>query len=74
VKAADGRYWKTDYRYFDQYSLAEIEVDGIYGKLQNADKADKTGSNQYQKKVNLELNTNCWLILKAWNSLLNLKL
>ena len=41
VTAADGRYWKTDYRYFDQYSLAEIEVDGIYGKLQNADKADK---------------------------------
>lgn len=27
---------------------------------ENADKADKTGSNQYQKKVNLELNTNFW--------------
>lgn len=39
--AADGKYWKTDYRYFDQYSLKEIEVDGIYGRLQNADKADK---------------------------------
>lgn len=27
---------------------------------ENADKAGKTGSNQYQKKVNLELNTNFW--------------
>lgn len=41
VAAPDGKYWKTDYRYFDQYALKEIEVGGIYGKLKNADKADK---------------------------------
>ena len=37
----EGTYWKTDYRYFDQYSLKEIEVDNLYGKLQNAGFADK---------------------------------
>jgi uncharacterized iron-regulated membrane protein len=34
-------YWKTDYRYFDQYTLNEIEVNQIYGKLSNATAADK---------------------------------
>lgn len=36
-----GTYWKTDYRYFDQYTLKEIEVDHIYGRLENAGFADK---------------------------------
>lgn len=26
-------YWKADYRYFDQYTLEELPVDHIYGKL-----------------------------------------
>ncbi len=34
-------YWKTDYRYFDQYTLEELEVDHIYGKLAQANIADK---------------------------------
>lgn len=37
----EGTYWKTDYRYFDQYTLKEKEVNHIYGKLKNADASDK---------------------------------
>ncbi|HCE59171.1 MAG TPA: peptidase M4 [Prolixibacteraceae bacterium] len=36
-----GTYWKTDYRYFDLFTLKEIEVDHIYGRLDNAGFADK---------------------------------
>jgi len=35
-----GTYWKSDYRYFDQRTLEEIEVDHMYGKLKNASTAD----------------------------------
>jgi uncharacterized iron-regulated membrane protein len=34
-------YWKTDYRYFDPYTLKELEVDHVYGKLSDASAADK---------------------------------
>lgn|GEM_PF-1122552 len=34
-------YWQTDYRYYDQYTLKEIEVDHMYGKLSNTSMADK---------------------------------
>ncbi|MCZ8198599.1 MAG: PepSY-associated TM helix domain-containing protein [Flavobacterium sp.] len=37
----DGTYWKTDYRYFNQYTLEEQEVNHIYGKLENASNSDK---------------------------------
>lgn len=37
----DGTYWQTEYRYFDAYSLEEIEVNNIYGKLKNASNSDK---------------------------------
>lgn len=33
-------YWKTDYRYFDQYTLAEVGVDHIYGRSEDAGMAD----------------------------------
>lgn len=36
-----GTYWKTDYRYFDQYSVEETTVGHIYGRLSNAGFADK---------------------------------
>jgi uncharacterized iron-regulated membrane protein len=36
-----GTYWKTDYRYFDQYTLKEKPVDHIYGRIHRADAADK---------------------------------
>lgn len=34
-------YWKSDYRYFDQHSLKEIEVKHAYGKFKNTSVADK---------------------------------
>ena len=34
-------YWKADYIYYDQYTLKEIEVNHIFGKLANANIADK---------------------------------
>jgi len=37
----EGTYWKTDYRYFNQYNLEELEVNHIYGKLENASNSDK---------------------------------
>ena len=36
-----GTYWKIDYRYFDQYSMAEKSVNHIYGRFPEADTADK---------------------------------
>lgn len=41
LNPAEGTYWKADYRYFDQYSLEEIEVKHPYGKFANASVADK---------------------------------
>jgi uncharacterized iron-regulated membrane protein len=37
----EGTYWKTDYRYFNQYTLKEKEVSHIYGKLKDAKASDK---------------------------------
>jgi len=34
-------YWKTNYRYFDQHTLKELEVKHVYGKIANATVADK---------------------------------
>jgi uncharacterized iron-regulated membrane protein len=34
-------YWQTDYRYFDQYTLKELSVDHLYGKLADNNAADK---------------------------------
>lgn len=36
-----GTYWKTDYRYFDQYTFRELNVNHIYGRLNEANFADK---------------------------------
>nr|WP_315257054.1 PepSY-associated TM helix domain-containing protein [uncultured Flavobacterium sp.] len=47
----EGTYWKTDYRYFDQYTLEEKEVKHIYGKYDNAGTADKL------MRVNYDLHT-----------------
>ncbi|WP_236676231.1 PepSY-associated TM helix domain-containing protein [Chryseolinea lacunae] len=41
VNTESGTYWKTDYRYFDQYSLKELHVDHVYGKFAEATAADK---------------------------------
>jgi uncharacterized iron-regulated membrane protein len=33
-------YWKTDYRYFDQYSFKELSVNHQWGRFENASGAD----------------------------------
>jgi uncharacterized iron-regulated membrane protein len=37
----NGTFWKIDYRYYDQQSLAERKVSHIYGRFPEADAADK---------------------------------
>ncbi len=37
----DGTYWQIDYRYFDQYTLKELDVKHIYGRIEDASAADK---------------------------------
>lgn len=44
-------YWKADYRYFDQYTLKEIEVKHTYGKLKNASMAEKIQRMNYDIHV-----------------------
>jgi len=44
----DGKYWKTDYRYFDQHSLKEVDVKNIYGRYANAGFADKLYRMNYE--------------------------
>jgi uncharacterized iron-regulated membrane protein len=41
INPDDETYWQTDYRYFDQNTLAELSVDHIYGKLADNNAADK---------------------------------
>ncbi|MEM1328615.1 MAG: PepSY-associated TM helix domain-containing protein [Bacteroidota bacterium] len=41
VSHKKGVYYNSDYRFFDQYTLAEIESPSIYAKYGNADFADK---------------------------------
>lgn len=37
----EGTIWKRDFRYFDQYTLQELPVNTIYGRIGEADFADK---------------------------------
>lgn len=37
----EGTFWKMDYRYFDQYTLEEKEVNHIFGKYENTAISDK---------------------------------
>ncbi|WGF91544.1 PepSY-associated TM helix domain-containing protein [Aequorivita marisscotiae] len=41
VSNSEGLYYNADYRFFDQYTLEEIETPGIYGKYKDAKLADK---------------------------------
>jgi len=47
----DGTYWKADYRYFDQRTLAEIPVTHLYGKLSDTSLADKIARMNYDIHV-----------------------
>lgn len=40
VSRDEGLYYSSDYRFFDQRTLEEIETTGIYGKYEDADFAD----------------------------------
>ena len=40
VNPSDETYWKTESRYFDRYTLQEIEVEHLWGKLEDAGTAD----------------------------------
>lgn len=44
-------YWKTDYRYFDQYTLNELSVNHIWGRYQDARAADKIMRMNYDVHV-----------------------
>jgi len=44
----DGKYWKTDYRYFDQYTLHEIPAQNIFGRFNEANFADKLMRMNYE--------------------------
>ena len=33
-------YWQIDYRYFDQYTMEELSVDHLYGRINDANNAD----------------------------------
>jgi uncharacterized iron-regulated membrane protein len=41
VSNSEGLYYDSDFRFFDQNTLEEIETPGIYGKYENAKVADK---------------------------------
>ncbi len=47
----DQTYWKADYRYFDQHTLAEIPVTHMFGELKNASVADKIARMNYDMHV-----------------------
>ena len=44
-------YWKTEYRYFDQNTLEEIEVETIWGKMEDAALPDKI------RRLNYDIHT-----------------
>jgi uncharacterized iron-regulated membrane protein len=41
INPSSETYWETDYRFFDQYTMEELSVSHIYGKLEEAKTADK---------------------------------
>lgn len=44
-------YWKTDYRYFDQYTLEELPVDHVWGRFHEASFGDKLNRMNYDIHV-----------------------
>lgn len=41
ANSEEGTFWKTDYRYFDQYTLEEKKVKHIYGRYKDTTTSDK---------------------------------
>jgi uncharacterized iron-regulated membrane protein len=48
-------YWKTDYRYFDQYDLRELSVDHIWGRYHAANASEKLMRMNYDIHVGAAL-------------------
>ncbi|WP_118953015.1 PepSY-associated TM helix domain-containing protein [Taibaiella helva] len=46
-----GTYWKADYRFFDQYTLKEMDVRHTYGKLKQTTMAEKIQRMNYDIHV-----------------------
>jgi uncharacterized iron-regulated membrane protein len=46
-----GTYWRTDYRYFDQNNLHELNVTHLYGRFDNASVADKIARMNYDVHI-----------------------
>ncbi|MES2701722.1 MAG: PepSY-associated TM helix domain-containing protein [Bacteroidota bacterium] len=44
-------YWKADHRYFDQYSMKELSVTHMYGRLKDTKAADKIARMNYDIHV-----------------------
>ncbi|WP_157638090.1 PepSY-associated TM helix domain-containing protein [Flexithrix dorotheae] len=51
ISSQSGVYYNSDYRFFDQYTLEEIETPGIYGKYNRASIADKVMRMNYDIHV-----------------------
>lgn len=46
-----GVYYSSDYRFYDQYTLEELETPGVYGKVEEADFADMALRSNYDVHV-----------------------
>lgn len=44
----DGKYWSTDYRYFDTHSLKEVSVNHLYGRLSDMNRGEKLFRMNYE--------------------------
>jgi len=51
INPSGGTYWKTSYRYFDQYTLKELEVNHTWGKYEQANTAQKIQRLNYDVHV-----------------------
>ncbi len=41
IRKDEGTFWRSDYRFFDQYTLEELSIDQVWARFENASVADK---------------------------------
>ncbi|HTF82807.1 MAG TPA: PepSY-associated TM helix domain-containing protein, partial [Cytophagales bacterium] len=51
INTEEGTIWKTDFRYFDQHTLKELSVNSLYGRIADANTADKIMRQTYDIHV-----------------------
>lgn len=51
INPLPGTYWKVDYTYYNQYTLAEMQVDHAFGRFENTSAADKIYRMNYDVHV-----------------------